>query len=86
MLAAGSNLTTLARQQQVASWLHALPRRRFLLNLRRECLRTEPFDLMLQRGDGRSLGLAKFVNFRPLSRPHRPLTRMDAGFRLEVAL
>jgi len=28
----------------------------------------------------------KFVNFRPISRPHRPLTRMDAGFRLEVVL
>ena len=33
---------------------------------------------------GHALGLAhaypKFVNFRPLSRPRRPLTRMDAGF------
>ena len=25
----------------------------------------------------------KFVSFRPISRPRRPLTRMDAGFRAE---
>ena len=25
----------------------------------------------------------KFVNFRPLSRPRRPLTRMDAGFHFK---
>ena len=30
-----------------------------------------------------TLAYPKFVSFRPISRPRRPLTRMDAGFRAE---
>jgi hypothetical protein len=38
---------------------------------------------MIGLEDRQALAQPKFVNFQPISRPRRPLTRMDAGGRFK---